>query len=189
MQRLALPSSGLYTVRTLTLAGLVYGAAAVAHGSGFLAVFVAGLIVGDVRAPYRSEIRAFQDGLATLAEMVVFVALGLTIEISSLSAGRWVEGFALAAFAALVARPLAVVPLLLPARLRRGEVLFVVWGGLKGAVPILLAAFALGRHVPDAQRIYETVFVVVLVSVVVQGGTIAPAARRLGIESRSTPPA
>jgi potassium/hydrogen antiporter len=189
LQRLALPSSGLYTVRTLALAGLVYGAAAVAHGSGFLAVFVAGLIVGDVRAPFWSEIRAFQDGLATLAEIVVFVALGLTVELGALSAGRWAEGIAFAAFAALVARPLAVGPLLLPTRLRRGEVLFVMWGGLKGAVPILLAAFALGRHVPDAQRIYQLVFVVVLVSVVVQGGTIAPVARRLGIEMRSTPPA
>jgi cell volume regulation protein A len=189
MQRLALPSTGLYTVRTLALAGLVYGVATVAHGSGFLAVFVAGLIVGDVEAPFRPEIDAFQEGLSTLAEITVFVALGLTVEIGAIAAGRWAEGVAFAAFAALVARPLAVGPLLLPARFRRGEVLFVMWAGLKGAVPILLAAFAVTRHVPDAQRIYEVVFVVVLVSVVVQGGTIAPVARRLGIEMRPTPPA
>ncbi|HEX3807149.1 MAG TPA: cation:proton antiporter [Gaiellaceae bacterium] len=184
LRRMALPSSGLSTIRTLALAGLVYGVATVAHGSGFLAVFVAGLIIGDVQAPFKAEIEAFQDGLATLAEIVVFLALGLTIDLSSFSAGRWAEGLAFAAFVAFVARPLAVAPLLAPTTLRRGERLFVMWGGLKGAVPILLAAFALGRHVTDAPRIYEIVFVVVLASVVVQGGTISLAARRLGIESR-----
>ena len=187
MQRVALPSAGLYTLRTLALAGLVYGVAAVAHGSGFLAVFVAGLIVGDVRAPFTAEIRVFQDGLAALAEIVVFVALGLTIDLSGLTSGHWIDGLLLAAFIALVARPIALAPLLAPARLRAGERLFVMWGGLKGAVPILLAAFALGRHVEDAQRIYETVFVVVLASVIVQGGTIGVAARRLGVELRAMP--
>jgi cell volume regulation protein A len=187
MQRVALPAAGLYTLRTLALAGLVYGVATVAHGSGFLAVFVAGLIVGDVRAPFAEEIRVFQDGLAALAEIVVFVALGLTIDLSGLTSSRWFDGLLLAAFAALIARPLALGALLAPARLRVGERLFVMWGGLKGAVPILLAAFALARHVDDAQRIYETVFVVVLASVVVQGGTIAVAARRLGVVMRPTP--
>ncbi len=187
VQRIALPSAGLHTLHTLALAGLVYGVATVAHGSGFLAVFVAGLLVGDLSAPFKAEIEAFQDGLATLAEIVVFIALGLTINLSNIAAARWAEGLALAAFAALVARPLAVGALLAPARLRRGERLFVIWGGLKGAVPILLAAFALDRHVNDAQRIYETVFVVVLASVIVQGGTIAVAARRLGVEMAPKP--
>ena len=185
MQRIALPSAGLYTLRTLALAGLVYGVATVAHGSGFLAVFVAGLLIGDLRAPFGNEIRVFQDGLAALPEIVVFVALGLTIDLSGLTADRWVDGLLLAAFAALIARPLALGALLAPARLRSGERLFVIWGGLKGAVPILLAAFALGRHVADAQRIYETVFVVVLASVIVQGGTMGIAARRLGVERRA----
>ncbi len=183
MQRVALPSAGLYTLRTLALAGLVYGVATVAHGSGFLAVFVTGLIVGDLRAPFTAEIRVFQDGLAALAEIVVFVAFGLTIDLSGLTSGRWVDGLLLAAFAALIARPLAIGALLAPARLRAGERLFVIWGGLKGAVPILLAAFALARPVDDARRIYETVFVVVLASVLVQGGTIGIAARRLGVEA------
>ena len=156
-----------------------------AHGSGFLAVFVAGLLIGDLRAPFGDEIQVFQDGLAALAEIVVFVALGLTINLSGLTADRWVDGLLLAAFAALIARPLALGALLAPARLRSGERLFVIWGGLKGAVPILLAAFALGRHVADAQRIYETVFVVVLASVIVQGGTMGIAARRLGVERRA----
>ena len=188
LRRLALPSAGLYTVRTLALAGIVYGAATVAHGSGFVAVFVAGLLVGDVEAPFKGEIEVFQEGLAALAEIVAFVALGLTIDIGALSGSRWAEGLAVAAFLAFVARPSATGVLLAPVRLRVGERLFVMWGGLKGAVPILLAAFAVTAHVAHAQRIYETVFVVVLASVVVQGGTIAFAAGRLGVPMRRIAP-
>jgi cell volume regulation protein A len=162
-------------LRTIVLVALVYVVADLAHGSGFLAVFVMGLVVGDLEAPSQS----LQDRLASAAEIVAFVALGLTVHISGIDAGRWAEGLALAGLVALVARPLVVGLLLAPVRLRHGERLFVIWGGLKGAVPILLAAFAVTHHVPDAARIYETVFVVVLASVVVQGGTISWAARRL----------
>jgi cell volume regulation protein A len=162
-------------LRTLVLVAVVYVAADLAHGSGFLAVFVMGLVVGDIEAPSQS----LQDRLASLAEIVAFVALGLTIHISGIDGGRWAEGLALAAFVGLLARPAVVGALLAPVRLRHGERLFVIWGGLKGAVPILLAAFAVTHHVHDATRIYETVFVVVLASVVVQGGTIPAAARRL----------
>ena len=175
LRRLALPTSGRHAIGSLALAGLVFGAATLAHGSGFLAVFVAGVIVGP----------AFENGLASLAEIVVFVALGLTISLGNVSGTHWAEGIGLAAFTALVARPIAVGPLLVPTSLRRGEVLFVMWGGLKGAVPILLAAFAVGRHVPDAHRLYDIVFVVVLVSVVVQGSSLSWAARRLGVTPRA----
>jgi cell volume regulation protein A len=188
MTRLTLPSSGLYTLSTLAGAAVVYGTAAVAHGSGFLAVFVAGLLVGDLRAPFKAEIEVFQEALAALAEIVVFVALGLTIAISDMPAERWAKGLLLAAFLALVARPVAVGALLAPMRLRPGERVFVMWGGLKGAVPILLAAFALAQHVPHARELYELVFVVVLASVVVQGGTIPFAASRLGIQMRRVGP-
>ena len=188
MRRVPLPSEALYPIRTLAFAGVIYGVTSVAHGSGFLAVFVAGLLVGDVEAPFKAEITVFQEGLASLAEIVVFVALGLTIDISGLSAARWAEGIAVAGFLALVARPAALAALLAPVRLRRGERLFVMWGGLKGAVPILLAAFAVAASVPHAQRIYETVFVVVLASVVVQGGTIAPAAARFRVPMRRIAP-
>ncbi|MDX6475908.1 MAG: potassium/hydrogen antiporter [Gaiellaceae bacterium] len=162
-------------LRTLALVAVVYVAADLAHGSGFLAVFVMGLVVGDIEAPSQT----LQDRVASVAEIVAFVALGLTVHISGIGAGRWAEGLALAGFVALVARPLVAGALLAPVRLGHGERLFVIWGGLKGAVPILLAAFAVTHHVRDAARIYETVFVVVLASVVVQGGTIPAAARRL----------
>ncbi len=184
LPRVALPSPGLYTLRTLALAGVVYGVTAVAHGSGFLAVFVTGVIVGDLEAPFKHEVEIFEDGLAALAEIVVFVALGLTIGISSIALARFGEGFAVAAFLALLARPLVAGALLAPVRLTRGERLFVIWGGLKGAVPILLAAFAVAAHVDDARRIYQVVFVVVLTSVLLQGSTIALAARRFGVDIR-----
>jgi cell volume regulation protein A len=162
-------------LRMAALLALVYLLADVAHGSGFLAVFVMGLAVGDVE----TESEEFLDRVASAAETVAFVALGLTVNISGIAAGRWLEGLALAAFVALAARPLVVGALLAPVHLRHGERLFVIWGGLKGAVPILLATFAVSHHVRDAGRIYETVFVVVLASVVVQGGTIPAAARGL----------
>jgi cell volume regulation protein A len=184
LRTVALENIGLHTVRTLAGAAVIYGAASLAHGSGFLAVFSAGLIVGDAEAPRRHEIELFQNALSNVAEIVVFVALGLTVTLGEISGRRWVEGVVLAVFLALVARPLAVGTLLLPVRLRWGERAFVVWGGLKGAVPILLAAFALLAGVHDGRRIYDLVFVVVALSVIVQGASIPYAAARLGVPMR-----
>jgi cell volume regulation protein A len=168
---------------TLGLAAIVFAAADVAHGSGFLAVFVAGLIRGDVEAPQQEQLERLRERLASVAEVVVFVALGLTVNLSGIGLGRWGEGLLVAAFLALIARPLVCAALLAPVRLRTAEKIFVAWGGLKGAVPILLAAYALAHHVDNAKLIYEIVFVVVLASVVVQGSTIPFAARRLGVEA------
>jgi cell volume regulation protein A len=162
-------------VRMSALIAAVFLVADLAHGSGFLAVFVMGLAVGDID----TDSPEMLDRLSSLAEIVAFVTLGLTIHLSAISGGRWLEGLALGAFVALLARPAIAGTLLAPVHLHRGERLFVIWGGLKGAVPILLATFAVRHHVHDATRIYETVFVVVLASVVVQGGTIPAAARRL----------
>jgi cell volume regulation protein A len=182
MRRVSLPNEGLYPLRTLAAAGVIYGVAAIAHGSGFLAVFVAGLLVSDARAPYKAEIERFHASLASLAEVVVFVALGLTISITSLGENDiWFDGLALAVLLALVARPIVVAPLLLGARLRWGERLFVMWSGLKGAVPILLGTLALLQGIDEADRIYAIVFVVVAFSVIVQGTSVPWAAARLGI--------
>lgn len=183
--RFSLPSPSLYPLRTLAAAGVIYGAASVAHGSGFLAVFVAGVALGGADVPFRDEIERFHTSLASLAEVVVFAALGLTIDLSELvtSSHLW-EGLALAVILALVARPLGVGALLLPVHMRRNERLFVIWAGLRGAVPILLAAFALLAGLDDAERVYDIVFVVVAFSVVVQGSSIPFVARRLGIPMR-----
>ena len=185
MRRVTLTSPPLYPIRVLAAAGVIYGIASVVHGSGFLAVFVAGVLLGDVAAPRKGEIETFHSSLAALAEIGAFAALGLSVGYSDLDeASVWLEGLALAAMLALVVRPLAVLPLLAPARLARGEKLFIVWGGLKGAVPILLGALAVLAAVDDAGRIYGIVFVVVLFSVLVQGGTIALAAERLRVPFR-----
>jgi potassium/hydrogen antiporter len=185
MRRVSLPGEGLYPLRVLAAAGVIYGIASVAHGSGFLAVFIAGLALGDLDVPYKTEIRRFQISLASLAEIVMFVALGLTVDVGDLLEDRvWLDGLLLALILAFVARPLVVAPLLAPLRMRIGERVFVAWGGLKGAVPILLVAFAILAEVEDARRMYEIVFVVVLFSVVVQGSSLPLAARRLGVRMR-----
>jgi cell volume regulation protein A len=184
--RISLPNNGLYPIRTLAAAGVIYGVASVAHGSGFLAVFVAGIALGDADVPLREEIERFHTALASLAEVVVFVALGITIDVTNvLSSTRFLEGLAIAVVLALVARPLALGPLLAPVRMPLNEKLFIVWGGLRGAVPILLAAFALLGEVDESARVYEIVFVVVAFSVIVQGSTIPSAARRLGIRLKT----
>ena len=184
LRRSHLPSESLYPVLALMLAGALYGATAVAHGSGFLAVFIAGLLVGDAGLPYKTEIERFQGSLAGLAEVAVFVALGATIRLSDLDARDWLEGFALIVALALVIRPLVVAITLRTVRMSRPEKAFIAFSGLKGAVPVLLAAFAILSDAPDAQRIYALVFVAVLVSVVGQGTFVPLVARRLGIPMR-----
>jgi potassium/hydrogen antiporter len=186
VRRIELPSSALYPLRTLAGAGVIYGLAAVAHGSGFLAVFVAGILVGDADLPEKRDVERFHTSLASLAEIVVFVALGLTVNNVSLGdRSVWLDALLLSGLLAFVARPLVVAPLLWPTSLRRGERLFVMWSGLKGAVPILLAAFALLEGVDGAERIYGIVFVLVAFSGLVQGATIPFAAARLGVPMRA----
>jgi len=185
IRRVQLPSEGLYPLRTLAAAGVIYGLASVAGGSGFLAVFIAGLVLGDLDLPHKRQIRRFHMALASLAEIVVFVALGLTVNVSELFENNvWLDGLLLAVALAFIARPLGLAPLLAPLRLRTGEKLFIAWSGLRGAVPILLAAFALLAEVDDARRLYEIVFVVVTFSVIVQGATIPFVASRLGVRMR-----
>jgi cell volume regulation protein A len=185
IRRVQLPSEGLYPLRTLAAAGVIYGLASVAGGSGFLAVFVAGLVLGDLDLPHKRQIRRFHMALASLAEIVVFVALGLTVNVSQLSENNiWLDGLVLAVALAFIARPVGLAPLLVPLRLRTGEKLFIAWGGLRGAVPILLAAFAILAEVDDARRLYEIVFVVVTFSVIVQGATIPFVASRFGVRMR-----
>ena len=185
MRRVRLTGPALYPIRVLAGAGIIYGLAAATGGSGFLAAFVAGIVLGDAAAPRKGEIEAFNSSLAGLAEIAAFVALGLTISLGELSALRvWEEGLVLALILACVARPLAVGALLLPTRLDWGERTFIAWGGLKGAVPILLGALAVLAEVDDASRLYGIVFVVVLFSVVIQGASVPYVAHRLRVPFR-----
>ena len=189
MRRVPLPSEGLYALRVLTSVLVIFGLATVAHGSGFLAVFVAGIVIGDERAPYKGEIRRFHSSLASLAEIVAFILLGLTVRLRDLPDGHaWAIGLVLAVLLAFVIRPLFVGLLTLPIKLKRGERLFVLWTGLKGAVPVLLGTYIVQSGIGGAHRAYEIIFVVVAFSVVVQGGFVPSLAHRLHVPLRIIEP-
>jgi potassium/hydrogen antiporter len=187
--RLPLPSESLYTLRVLFGGLAIYGLATVAHGSGFLAVLVAGIVIGDERAPYKGDVEHFHSALASLAEIVAFVLLGLSVQLTSVISGDalWI-GLGLAIALTFVVRPVVLGALLLPVRLRVGERVFVAWTGLKGAVPILLGVLILRAEAPGAARLYEVIFVVVAFSVVVQGGLMPTIARWLRVPLRTVEP-
>lgn len=160
-----------------------------AHGSGFLAVFVAGILLGDARAPYKREIERFQSALASLGEIVAFVVLGLTVDLKELThSDVWIPGVLLGAVLAVLIRPVLVGVCLLPSRLGRGERAFVLFAGLKGAVPILLGGSILAAGVTDADRLYGIVVVVVIVSVAVQGTLVPTVARLVRLPMRTVQP-
>ena len=185
MRRVQLPSAGLYPLRVLAGAGATYGLAAALHGSGFLAVFVAGIALGDLRAPYKADAERFHASLASLGEIVAFTVLGCTISLSDLvHRDAWLIGLGLAVALTVVVRPVAVFPLLLPVRLRMGERAFIVLAGLKGAVPILLGTFVLTANVPGSARIYDIVVVGVAFSVLVTGSLVPALARWFGVPMR-----
>ncbi|MEU0112588.1 cation:proton antiporter [Streptomyces bobili] len=186
IQKVPLPAEGLYPLRTLAGAFAVYGLTTVAHGSGFLAVFVAGVLLGDVRAPYKREIERFHSALGSLGEIVAFAVLGLTVPLWTFTAeGAWTDGLLLAVLLALVVRPVVMVLLLWRMSLSAGERVFLAFTGLKGAVPVLLGSYIVSSGVPDADRLYDVVFVVVVFSVIVQGSLVPTVARLCRVPMRA----
>ncbi len=189
MRRVPLPNAALYPLRTLAGGLALYGLATIAHGSGFLAVFTAGILIGDERAPYKVEIERFHSALASLGEIVAFVVLGLTVHLGSLGDNHiWAIGLALAALLTFVVRPLLVGLLLVPINLRRGEKGFILWSGLKGAVPILLGTFIVAEGVRDSTKIYGLIFMVVAFSVIVQGSLVPTVARATHVPMQTIEP-
>jgi cell volume regulation protein A len=189
MRSVSLPGEGLYPLRTLAAVFVLYGVTTVAHGSGFLAVFVAGIALGDERAPYKVEVERFHGALSSLGEIVAFVVLGLTVNLSVLArADVWIPGLIFGAILAFIIRPILVGLCLTPAGLRPNERSFILFAGLKGAVPILLGGYLLSARVPDATRLYGIVVIVVVFSVVVQGSLIGTVARRLRLPVRIIEP-
>jgi cell volume regulation protein A len=182
VRRLQLPAAGLYPLAMLFAVGMVYGVTTIAQGSGFLAVFTVGIMLADVRAPIKAEVEQFHSALAGLGEIVAFVVLGLTVDLGELThLDVWGTGATIAAALILVIRPVLVGLCLVPVDLSGREMIFLLWAGLKGAVPILLGLFLLGPHVPDGERLYGIVIVVVVASVLVQGSTVPALAKRLRI--------
>ncbi|WP_033346097.1 potassium/proton antiporter [Catenuloplanes japonicus] len=196
LRHAALPSAGLYPIAAVALTVLAYAAGAVAHASGFLAVYVAGVLLGNARLPHRQAILGFADGLAWTAQIGLFVLLGLLATPDRLP-GAILEALVAGLALVLLARPLSVVisalPYTLAAPLRRRirlgwrEQTFLSWAGLRGAVPIVLATIPLSASLPGASRLFDVVFVLVVIFTLVQGGTLAPLARRLGVVGEPEP--
>ena len=182
LRRLRLGSPALYPVLGLGVAGLAYGGGALLGTSGFLAAYVAGVVVG-ARAPrWRRAVRTFHEGLASTAQIALFLLLGLLVFPARLPSVA-LAALAVAAVLVFVARPLAVAAVLPWFGYSGREVAFASWAGLRGAVPIVLATFPLTVGHPDGQLIFNVTFFVVLVSVAVQGLTVSPLARRLGLRA------
>jgi potassium/hydrogen antiporter len=189
--RAALPSAGLYPIAAVGLAFLAYAAGAVAHASGFLAVYAAGVVLGNARLPHRRAVLGFADGLAWVAQIGLFVLLGLLVSPGRLGAAlvpALVVGVALTVFArplsvfasALLTRHLSRSP---AARRRLGwrSQAFLSWAGLRGAVPIVLATIPLSIGTPGAEGLFDTVFLLVIIFTLVQAGGLGAVAKLLGI--------
>jgi potassium/hydrogen antiporter len=187
MRSVRLPAGGLYPVLTLALACMTFGAATLLKGSGFLAVYVAGLVLGQGHLPFRGSLRRVHDAIAWLSQIGMFLILGLLVVPSRLMEVAW-AGLGLALFLIFFARPVVVALCLAPFRYPLGDVLFVGWAGLRGAVPIVLAIFPILAGAPGATRIFDLVFFIVVVSAVVQGGPTQWITRHLGLESTGPPP-
>ena len=189
LMRVSLPNEALYSIRAAAAAVVIYAAATLLFGSGFLAVLVAGILIGDTRAPFKREVERFASGLSGLGEIVAFTVLGLSISIrDAIRPEVFWPGLAIAAILILLIRPILVGVSTAGIKLHRGERAFILWAGLKGAVPILLGTYILGAGGTDARRIYEIIFVVVLISVVVQGGLVPTFARLFKVPMTAAQP-
>jgi len=187
MRRVALPSSGLYPLAVLCLTFLAYGSAAALHGSGFAAVYVAALVLGNSELPHRAATRSFAEGVAWLAQIGLFVMLGLLLSPGRLTVET--VGYAVVAGLLLtfVARPVSVGVSTLVDRLPWRELSFLSWAGLRGAVPIVLTTIPLAEGVDSAEQLFDIVFVMVVLYTLLTGPTLPLVARVLRVTRRSEP--
>jgi potassium/hydrogen antiporter len=182
MRRVTLPSAGLYPVASVATAALAYGAADTLHGSGFLAVYLAGLVLGTASTPARRTIVTFHDGLAWVAQLALFLILGLLVFPADLG-DIILEGTAIAVVTAVFARPLAALLVTVRQGFSVGEKLVLGWAGLRGAIPVVFATFAVTSGIEGGITIFNVTFFVVLLSTVLQGTTIEPVSRLFGVAS------
>jgi potassium/hydrogen antiporter len=186
LRRVALPVAGFYPLATLALCVLAYSSASLVHTSGFVAVYLCGVVLGNVAVPHRTASVGFAEGMASLAQIGLFVLLGLLVSPARLPDVLWpalVVGVALL----LLARPLSVAASLAWFRFPWPQQAFISWAGLRGAVPIVAAIIPLTAQVPGATTVFDTVFVLVVVFTVVQGWSLPWVARRLRIATPMTP--
>ena len=181
-----MPLSGFYPLATLALCVLAFSSASLLHTSGFVAVYLCGLVLGNATLPHRAASIGFAEGMASLAQIGLFVLLGLLISPGRL-AGALGPALLVGGALLLVARPLSVVASLVWFRMPWSQQAFISWAGLRGAVPIVLATFPLTAGVPGATIVFDTVFVLVVVFTLIQGWSLPWVARRLGIATPLTP--
>jgi cell volume regulation protein A len=187
IKRLRLRVAGLYPVMTLALAFLAFGLPTLFHGSGFLAVYAVGVLLGNETLRYRTGLLRVHDALAWLSQVAMFLVLGLLVFPSQLIGVAGV-GLGLSLFLAFVARPLAVVLCLLPFRFPVGEIVYTGWVGLRGAVPIILATYPVLAGAPGAHDLFNVVFFIVVVNGFIPGMTVPWVTRKLGLAANVPEP-
>ncbi len=180
LNRVRMPTDGIYPVATIAIAALAYGLAEVAHGSGLFAVYLTALALGSGSIPARRTVVAFHEGVGWVAQIGLFILLGLLVFPSTLDDVAF-EGLALSAVLILIARPLAAFAATLFAGLGVRERVMLGWAGLRGATPIWLATFPVVAGVGTGQELFSIVFFVVVTSTLVQGASFEPLASRLGL--------
>ncbi|WP_432002424.1 potassium/proton antiporter [Streptomyces sioyaensis] len=178
MRHVALPASGLYPIAVMAIAVSAYAAGALAHGSGFLAVYLAAVILGNAKLPHAPATRGFAEGLGWIGQIGMFVLLGLLVTPHNLL-DDIVPALLIGLILTIVARPMSVFVALLPWRMPWQEKTLLSWAGLRGAVPIVLATIPMVTHVPGSERVFNIVFVLVVIYTFVQGPTLPWLARRL----------
>ncbi|MFA1548640.1 potassium/proton antiporter [Actinomadura chokoriensis] len=182
LRRIALPASGLYPIAVLSLSVASYGAASLLHASGFLAVYVSALVLGNARLPHRPATRGFAEGVGWLAQIGLFVMLGLLADPGDLP-GQILPALVIGFILLLVARPVSVVLSTIGFKLTWGEKIFTSWAGLRGAVPIVLATIPMVADIPSADRLFAIVFNIVVVFTLLQGPTLPLVARWCRLKS------
>jgi cell volume regulation protein A len=180
LRRARLDTAGLYPVATLATAAIAFGAADALHGSGFLSVYIAGLMLGTARIPAKRTVTVFHQGLAWVAQIAMFLSLGLLVFPSQLDTVV-VEGTALALVLVLLARPAATFASTALDRFSLADRVVLGWAGLRGAVPVVLATFPVIDGVDGSREFFNIVFFAVVISTLVQGTTFEPLAKRLGV--------
>jgi cell volume regulation protein A len=185
LRRIALPASGLYPLATIGIGILAFAAAGATQASGFLAAYLAGILLGNAGLPHRTASRSFAEGLGWLAQIGLFVLLGLLITPSELP-GRILPALVIGGVLLLLARPLSVLLCLIPFRVPWRQQAFVSWAGLRGAVPIVLATFPIVADVPNSEQILDIVFTGVVIFTLVQGPTLPALARTLHLVPRDS---
>ncbi len=187
MRRVALPSSGLYPIAVLALTVLAYAGSAALHASGFAAVYIAALVLGNSELPHRAATRSFSEGVAWLAQIGLFVMLGLLASPGRISLEHTTIAVLAGLLLTLVAWPLSVIACSWAHRMSWREQVFVSWAGLRGAVPIVLTTIPLAHGVDGAAELFDIVFVMVVIYTLLTGPTLPWVARVLGVTQRGEP--